>query len=99
MSYSTLPLTVALAAALLTACDKKPTSPPKPQSSTTVAAANIPSGIVNDPSVPPASQAVNEAAPAAADAQDTPTARPTGERRKEEAAFEALVQKLDNEAR
>jgi len=93
--------TLALVAALFTACDKKPASPPKPQSSTTVAAATIPSGIVSDPSVPPASQVVNEAAPPATAGQDTGPARQTGEERKEkeEGAFESLVQKLASETR
>ena len=96
MNHATISCTLALAAALLAACDKNPTSPPKPQSSTVVAAANIPKGIVRDPSVPPASQVMNEAASATA---DTAPARPTGEPRKEEAAFESLVQKLGSEAR
>jgi hypothetical protein len=101
MSYSTFPVSLALAAALLAACDKKPTSPPKPQSSTMVAAANIPSGLVTDPSLPPAQQVINESSPTATVGPDTAPARPTGEPRteKEEAAFESLVQKLDSENR
>jgi hypothetical protein len=97
MSHATITCTLALAAALLAACDKKPTAPPKPQSSTTVAAANIPSGIVSDPSVPPASQVMNEASPGTG--QETAPARPTGEPRKDERAYEAVVQKLGSEAR
>ena len=100
MNHATISCTLALAAALLAACDKNPTSPPKPQSGTVVAAANIPAGIVSDPSVPPASQVVNEAPPPASAGQDAAPARPTGEVRseKEEAAFESLVRKLDGEA-
>jgi hypothetical protein len=100
MNHATISCTLALAAVLLAACDKKPTDPPKPQSGVVVAAANIPEGIVSDPSVPSASQAMSEAAPPATAGQDTAPARPTGEPRneKEEAAFESLVRKLDGEA-
>jgi hypothetical protein len=98
MSHATISCTLALAAALLAACDKKPASPPKPQSGTVVAAANIPEGIVRDPSLPAASQVMNEPAPQAGAPQPVP-ARPAGDPRKDEAAFESLVQKVDREAR
>ncbi len=112
------------AAALLAACDKKPGTPPKPQSQT-VAAANISSGIVTDPSVPPASQVLGEQPAPAAAGQDSTAQAPKDDLRKEEesntmpkalqgnnhsstsldaaqkqkqeAAYESLVQKLDNE--
>jgi len=103
MSHATPTVfTLALSAALLCACDKKPSTPPTPKSLTVAvapqASQDIPAGIVSDPSLPPASQALNEPpAPQAAAAQDTAAAQPTGAVRKEEAAFESLVQKLNNE--
>jgi hypothetical protein len=83
MSHATsTTVSLAIAAALFAGCEPKPGEPPKPKSGETVAAANIPAGIVSDPSVPPASQVMNENP--AATGQETTAARPTGEPRKEE---------------
>ncbi len=80
---SSTTVAVALAAALVAACDKKPGTPPQPKSET-VAAANISKGIVTDPSVPPASQSLGEQPAPAAAGQDTTAQRPNEELRKDE---------------